>query len=66
MRGWGFCFAPGDGPALLEYFRKTTGITAGALTAKVRYSIEEDYDYAFIESSSDGGATFTPVVVPAA
>ena len=27
----------------------------GALTAKVRYSIEEGWDYAFLEASSDGG-----------
>ena len=33
----------------------------GALTAKVRYSIEEGWDYAFLEASSDGGDTWTPV-----
>jgi immune inhibitor A len=33
----------------------------GALTAKVRYSIEEGWDYAFLEASSDGGQTWTPV-----
>ena len=31
----------------------------GELTAKVRYDIEEDYDYAYLEASSDGGATWT-------
>jgi immune inhibitor A len=33
----------------------------GALTAKVRYSIEEGWDYAFLEASSDGGDTWTAV-----
>ena len=33
----------------------------GALTAKVRYDIEEDYDYAYLEASSDGGTTWEPV-----
>ena len=33
----------------------------GALTAKVRYAIEEGWDYAFLEASSDGGETWTPV-----
>jgi immune inhibitor A len=31
----------------------------GALTAKVRYDIEEAFDYAFLEASSDGGETWT-------
>jgi immune inhibitor A len=33
----------------------------GALTAQVRYDIEEGYDYAFLEVSSDGGATWAKV-----
>ncbi len=33
----------------------------GALTAKVRYAIEEGWDYAFLEASSDAGDTWTPV-----
>jgi immune inhibitor A len=33
----------------------------GALTAKVRYEIEEAFDYAFLEASDDGGETWTPV-----
>lgn len=32
----------------------------GALTAKVKYSIEVDWDYAYLEASPDG-ATWTPV-----
>jgi immune inhibitor A len=33
----------------------------GDLTAKVRYSIEEGWDYAFLEASSDGGETWDAV-----
>lgn len=33
----------------------------GALTAKVRYEIEEDYDFAYLEASSDAGATWTAI-----
>lgn len=32
------------------------------LTASVAYSIETDYDFAYLEVSDDGGATFTPVM----
>ncbi|MGH3080684.1 MAG: immune inhibitor A domain-containing protein [Gaiellaceae bacterium] len=41
---------------------KTTGISAGSLTADVNYETEQHFDYAFIEASTDGGATYTPVV----
>lgn len=34
----------------------------GALTAKVNYDIEAQYDYAFIEASTDGGLTFAPLL----
>ncbi|HEX6149341.1 immune inhibitor A domain-containing protein [Nocardioides sp.] len=34
----------------------------GALTAKVNYEIEAEWDYAFLEASSDGGTTWTPVM----
>jgi immune inhibitor A len=34
----------------------------GALTADVSYDIEQHFDYAFLEASTDGGATYTPVV----
>ncbi|MDN4171519.1 immune inhibitor A [Nocardioides sp. SOB77] len=34
---------------------------AGTLSAKVDYAIEEDWDYAYAEISTDGGATFTPL-----
>ena len=33
----------------------------GALTAKVRYEIEDGWDYAFLEASSDGGDTWTTI-----
>jgi immune inhibitor A len=33
----------------------------GTLTADVLYEIEEQYDFAFVEASTDGGTTFTPV-----
>ncbi len=33
----------------------------GALTAKVRYDAEADYDYVYLEASKDGGATWDNV-----
>ncbi|GAA1975945.1 immune inhibitor A [Nocardioides panacihumi] len=33
----------------------------GSLTAKVNYSIETDWDYAYAEISTDGGKTYTPL-----
>jgi immune inhibitor A len=40
----------------------TREVTAGGeLTAKVRYAIEEGWDYAFLEVSSDGGETWESV-----
>ncbi len=36
-----------------------TGKTGAELTAKVRYEIEEGYDYAYIQASTDGGANWT-------
>ncbi|MGY1731552.1 immune inhibitor A domain-containing protein [Geodermatophilus sp. SYSU D01045] len=40
-----------------------TPLPAGAttLTAKVRYDIEQDWDYAYVVYSTDGGKTFTPL-----
>ena len=37
-------------------------VSGTALTAQVNYEIEEDWDYAFLEASTDGGTTWTPVV----
>jgi immune inhibitor A len=36
-----------------------TGATDAKLTAKVRYSIEEGYDYGYVQVSTDGGSTWT-------
>jgi immune inhibitor A len=33
----------------------------GEVTAKVRYAIEEGWDFAFLEASSDGGETWTAI-----
>lgn len=38
-----------------------TGVSAGTLKADVWYDIEEDYDYAFLEASTNGGTTWTAV-----
>src|SRR3954467_3631948 len=40
-----------------------TSLPAGAatLTAKVKYQIEQDWDYAAVVSSTDGGKTFTSI-----
>jgi immune inhibitor A len=38
-----------------------TGASTATLTAKVRYSIEEGYDYLYAQISTDGGATWTAV-----
>lgn len=35
--------------------------SGGALTAKVRYDIEPDFDYAFLEASTDGGQNWLSV-----
>nr|MCW2728092.1 protease [Aeromicrobium sp.] len=36
-----------------------TGKTGAVLDAKVRYSIEETYDFAYVQASTDDGATWT-------
>jgi immune inhibitor A len=55
-------FYSGQGNEFTHTMTKTTGITAGTFTAKVRYSTEKDFDYAFLESSTDGGAHWSPVL----
>ena len=35
-----------------------TGKASASLTAKVRYDIEEGYDYAYVQASTDGGTTW--------
>ena len=54
-------FYSGSGDNLNVTMTKT-GITGGALTAKVRYETEPFWDYVFLEASSNGGTTWTPVV----
>jgi immune inhibitor A len=44
----------------LENTMTKTGVTAGAFTAQVNYVTEDEYDYFYVEASSDG-TTFTPV-----
>ncbi|WP_220454083.1 immune inhibitor A domain-containing protein [Nocardioides immobilis] len=39
-----------------------TGASGTALAAQVNYDIEDDWDYAFLEASTDNGAHWTPVV----
>jgi len=56
-----YMFYSGMGDDLNNTMARTTGISAGALTAKVRYDMEEDWDYAFLESSSNGGGAWAPV-----
>jgi immune inhibitor A len=55
-------FYSGQGNEFTHTMTRTTGITAGAFTAKVRYSIETDFDYAFLEASTNGGSTWTGVL----
>ena len=50
----------GSGDDLNNTMTKT-GVSGTSLTAQVRYDIEEDWDYAFLEASTDGGASWQPV-----
>lgn len=48
------------GDKLNNFMYKSFNIPAGAtLTAKVKYSIELDWDYAYVVYSTDGGVTWT-------
>jgi immune inhibitor A len=52
----------GAGNDLDNFMTKAVTLGAGAhLTAKVRYDIEVDWDYAYVVVSTDGGATWTGV-----
>ena len=52
----------GAGDDLDNFMTKAVTLPAGAtLTAKVRYEIELDWDYAYVVASTDGGATWTGV-----
>jgi immune inhibitor A len=41
--------------------RTVSTASSTALTAIVKYDIEQDWDYAFIEASTNGGSSWTPV-----
>ncbi len=52
----------GSGDELNNLMYKSVSLTADSkLTAKVKYNIELDYDYAYVVVSTDGGATWTGV-----
>jgi immune inhibitor A len=51
-------FWSGSGDNLNNTMTKT-GVSGTAFTAKVDYEIETDWDYAYLEASSDGGDTWT-------
>jgi immune inhibitor A len=54
----------GSGDSLSNTLTRTVDLT-GASTASLDlsgwWSIEEDYDFLYVEASTDGGATFTPL-----
>ncbi|KQP79707.1 protease [Aeromicrobium sp. Leaf289] len=56
-------FYSGSGDDLANAMSTEVSIPAGsssaALKAKVRYEIEEGYDYAYVQASTDGGSTWT-------
>lgn len=52
----------GSGDDLDNVMYKSATLAAGStLTAKVRYDIETDWDYAYVVVSTDGGSTWTGV-----
>jgi immune inhibitor A len=65
----------GEAPEGTDYFysgrgdNRTATLTSpeftvpadGELTAQVKYAIEKDWDYAYVEVTTDGGATWTPL-----
>ena len=53
-------FYSGSGDDLNNTMVKT-GVSGSSLTAQVRYDIETDWDYAFLEASTDGGASWASV-----
>jgi immune inhibitor A len=58
-----YLYYSGSGNDLSNTMTKAVTLPAGAsLTADVWYDTEEGYDFAFLEVSSDNGATWTPVV----
>ena len=55
-------FYSGAGDDLNNSMTQTRLPAARPLTAKVRYEIEQDWDYAYLEASTNGGTTWTNVV----
>ena len=52
----------GQGDGLDNFMTKSVNLPAGStLSAKVRYDIETDWDYAYVVVSTNGGSTWTPV-----
>lgn len=52
----------GSGDNLDNFMFKAFSLPAGAtLSARVRYQIESNWDYAYLVYSTDGGATWTPI-----
>jgi immune inhibitor A len=52
----------GSGDNLNNFMYKAFNLPAGAtLSAKVRYNIENNWDYAYLVYSTDNGATWTPI-----
>jgi immune inhibitor A len=57
-----YYYYSGSGDNLNSFMYKSFNLPAGAtLSAKVRYNIELDWDYAYLVYSTDGGANWTPV-----
>ena len=55
-----YYYYSGAGHYLDNFMYKSFDLVAGStLTAKVKYSIEVDWDYAYLVVSTDGGATWT-------
>ena len=57
-----YYYYSGSGDNLDNFMFKAFSLPAGAtLSARVRYSIESNWDYAYLVYSTDGGATWTPI-----
>jgi immune inhibitor A len=60
--GGDYYYYSGAGDYLDNFMYKSVSLPAGSsLTAKVKYNIELDWDYAYLVVSTDGGATWTGV-----
>ena len=57
-----YYYYSGSGDNLDNFMYKAFSLPAGAtLSAKVRYNIETNWDYAYLVYSTDGGATWIPI-----